>query len=59
MKLVVIAGVILGLAGCGANGAPLTPSASTSVSVGTGGVSTGTNIGLSNGTVSFGLGINN
>ena len=52
-------GLMLGfvaLVGCGANGAPLRPTASTNLSVGTNGVSAGTNLGLSNGTFSLGIG---
>ncbi|MDE0849894.1 hypothetical protein [Yoonia sp.] len=55
MKIVMLMIIAGGLAACGANGAPLQPSASTSLSVGSGGVSTGTNVGLSNGTFSVGL----
>ena len=55
MKFVMLMFVAGGLAACGANGAPLQPSASTSLSVGTGGVSAGTDLGLSNGTFSVGL----
>ena len=46
----------LALVGCGANGAPLRPTTSANVSVGTGGVSVGTDVGLTNGTFSVGLG---
>ncbi len=45
----------LGLSACGADGPPFVPTASTSVSVGTNGVSTSTSVGASNGTVSVGL----
>jgi len=54
IAIVVMAGLVL--AGCGANGAPLRPTASTNLSVGTGGVSAGTNLGLSNGAFSVNLG---
>jgi len=56
MKVVGFIGVLAVLAGCGANGDPLRPTASTSLSVGTNGVSAGTNLGLSNGTFSLGIG---
>jgi hypothetical protein len=55
MKIVVLIVMAVGLAGCGANGAPLTPTASSNVSIGTSGVSAGTNLGLSNGIFSVGL----
>jgi len=44
------------LVSCGANGAPLRPTSSTNLTVGTGGVSAGTNLGLSNGAFSVNLG---
>lgn len=56
MKVFVMIGTVLALASCGANGAPLRPTASTNLSVGTNGVSAGTNLGLSNGIVSLGIG---
>jgi hypothetical protein len=56
MKFVALMVVVAGLAGCGANGEPLRPTASTNLSIGTGGVSAGTNLGLSNGIFSVGLG---
>jgi len=46
---------LLILAACGADGDPLRPTASGSVSVGSGGVSTDATIGATNGTVTFGL----
>jgi len=56
MKIAIVVMAVLVLAGCGANGAPLRPTASTNLSVGTGGVSAGTNLGLSNGAFSVNLG---
>lgn len=56
MKAVIAGLGFLALIGCGADGAPLRPTQSGSISVGTNGVSAETNIGLSNGTVSLGLG---
>lgn len=44
------------LLGCGANGAPLRPTTSANVSVGTNGESAGTNVGLTNGAFSVNLG---
>ncbi|WP_342078075.1 hypothetical protein [Yoonia sp. SS1-5] len=54
-RIVLILGV-MAMAGCGANSAPFTPNANVGLSVGSGGVSTSTSIGASNGTVSVGLG---
>ena len=56
MKTLGLVLLALGLAGCGANGAPLRPSTSANVSVGTNGVSAGTNVGLSNGAFSVNVG---
>lgn len=58
MKALVLIGGFVILAGCGANGDPLRPTASTNLSIGTNGVSAGTNLGLSNGTFSVGIGQN-
>lgn len=55
MKKIVFAMVIL--AGCGADGPPFVPTLSTGLTVGTGGVSTSTRVGASNGTVSVGVGL--
>lgn len=44
------------LAACGADGAPMRPSANVGMSVGSNGVSTSTVVGASNGTVSVGVG---
>ena len=48
---------IIALAGCGADGAPMRPSANLGLSVGSGGVSTSASVGATNGTVSVGVGI--
>jgi hypothetical protein len=56
MRLVMI-GVITALAACGADGAPMTPSANVGLSVGSGGVSTSASVGASNGTVSIAVGL--
>lgn len=56
MKAVIAGLGILALIGCGADGAPVRPTQSGSVSVGTNGVSAQTNLGLTNGTISLGLG---
>lgn len=47
---------LIALIGCGANGAPLRPTSSANVSIGTDGVSAATNVGLTNGAFSFNLG---
>ncbi|MDP5084503.1 MAG: hypothetical protein NWQ23_03710 [Yoonia sp.] len=57
MKRIALILMIAALAGCGADGAPWTPSANLGLSIGTGGVSTGASLGASNGTVSVGVGI--
>ncbi|WP_204218522.1 hypothetical protein [Loktanella sp. S4079] len=54
MKRIVLILSVTALVSCGADGAPWRPSANVGLSVGTGGVSTSTNIGASNGTVSVG-----
>jgi len=46
---------LLALAACGADAPPLTPTGSFGISAGSGGVETSTTMGLTNGTVSFGL----
>lgn len=56
MKFLMFGLVLAGLAGCGADGAPFRPTQSGSVTIGTGGVSAQTNVGVTNGTVSLGLG---
>lgn len=56
MKAALCVIVTLGLMGCGANGAPLRPTTSANLSVGTGGVSAGTNVGVSNGSFSVNVG---
>ena len=56
MKSSVLLIVAVALVGCGANGAPLRPTSSANVSVGTNGVSAGTNVGVTNGAFSLNLG---
>lgn len=56
MKRTVVGLMLMGLVGCGASGEPLRPTTSANVSVGTGGVSAGTNIGVTNGAFSLNLG---
>ena len=46
---------LLILAACGADGDPLRPTASGTVSIGSDGVSTNASVGATNGTVTFGL----
>ncbi len=57
MKQIAVILLLAGLAGCGADGAPMRPNANLGLSVGTGGVSTSASVGASNGTVSVGVGI--
>ena len=47
----------LALAACGADGAPLRPSASVGVGVGSDGVDLGGSFGVTNGAVSLGVGL--
>ncbi len=54
-RIIVTLGLALALAACGADGEPITPSVNTSLSVGSGGVSTSTSIGVSRGPVSIGI----
>ncbi|MDO6590791.1 MULTISPECIES: hypothetical protein [Rhodobacterales] len=54
MKNIALILAIAALAGCGADGAPWTPSANVGINAGTGGVSTSTSLGATNGTVSIG-----
>ena len=57
MKKMIGAGLVLVmLAACGADGAPFRPTASGGVTIGTNGASVNSNVGLTNGTVSLGLG---
>ena len=55
MKRILFVVTLAALMGCGANGAPFTPTANVGLSVGSGGVSTSTSVGASNGTVSVGV----
>ena len=48
---------LLALAACGADGAPLRPSASVGVGVGSDGVDLGGTFGMTDGTVSVGIGL--
>ncbi|SFR58666.1 hypothetical protein SAMN04488005_3048 [Yoonia tamlensis] len=54
MKNIALILAFAALASCGADGAPWTPSANVGLSVGSGGVSTSTSVGATNGTVSVG-----
>jgi predicted small lipoprotein YifL len=54
MKKIVLVLAVAALAGCGADGAPWTPSANVGISAGTGGVNTSTSLGATNGTFSVG-----
>lgn len=53
LALIVLTGA---LAGCGADGAPMRPSANVGLSVGSGGVSPSASVGATNGSVSVGVG---
>ena len=55
MRVVVILAALAGLAGCGADDPPFVPSASAGVSVGSGGISSSTALGVSNGSLSLGI----
>ena len=55
MKRIVLILTTAALAGCGADGAPLKPTANLGLSIGSGGVRTGASVGASNGTVSVGV----
>lgn len=48
---------LLALAACGADGAPVRPSASVGVGVGSGGVDLGGSFGVTDGTLSVGIGL--
>lgn len=54
MKQIALFIFLATLAGCGADGAPLTPAANVGLNFGTGGVSTSTSVGATNGTFSVG-----
>jgi hypothetical protein len=54
MKLAVLALIVL--AGCGADGAPFRPTASGGLTVGTNGVTANSNVGVTNGALTLGLG---
>ncbi|MCG3269344.1 hypothetical protein [Yoonia sp. I 8.24] len=54
MKNIALILAVAALASCGADAAPWTPSANVGLSAGSGGVSTSTTLGATNGTVSVG-----
>ena len=54
MKRITLILTVAALASCGADGAPWTPSANVGLNLGTGGVSTSTSVGATNGTVTVG-----
>ncbi len=55
MKRLIGTIALAGLAACGADAPPFTPTASTGISIGTGGVATSTTLGGTSGNVSGGL----
>lgn len=55
MRVILIMVALTGLAACGADAPPFVPNASAGVSLGSGGISTQTSLGLSNGFLSLGL----
>ncbi|WP_375254177.1 hypothetical protein [Yoonia sp.] len=57
MKRLSLILALAALSACGADGAPFAPTASVGIGVGSGGLTTGANVGASNGTVSIGVGI--
>jgi hypothetical protein len=57
MKRIALILAIVTVAGCGADGAPMKPTANVGLSLGTGGVNTSASVGASNGTVSVGVGL--
>ena len=57
MKPIAVFLTLISLAACGADGAPMRPSANLGLSLGSGGVNTNASVGASNGTVSVGVGL--
>jgi hypothetical protein len=57
MKLTGFLLVLVALAACGADGEPIRPTVSTSISVGTNGVNAGTSVSASSGPVSVSVGL--
>ena len=57
MRWILVAATLAGLAGCGADGPPVRPSLSTTVSAGSGGVSAGVSTGVRVGAVNLGVGV--
>lgn len=57
MKVIPFLALVALLTGCGVDGAPMRPTGGTTVSVGTGGVKANTNIGVTNGVVTLGVGL--
>lgn len=56
MKQIIVVIALAGLAGCGANGAPFTPTGNSGLSVGPNGVTPTTTIGATNGPVTISIG---
>ena len=57
MKRIVFVIALMGLAACGADGAPFVPTANLGLNIGPNGVTPGASVGASNGTVSVGVGL--
>ena len=57
MKPLALMAALALLAACGADGEPIRPTVNTSVSVGSGGVSTSTSVGVQSGPVSVRIGL--
>ncbi|MFK7874301.1 MAG: hypothetical protein AB8B71_00765 [Paracoccaceae bacterium] len=55
-KILCACGLVLGLAACGVDGEPITPTANVNVGVGSSGVNAGVNLGLKQGKWALNLG---
>jgi len=57
MKVIALCAALCAVAGCGVDGAPIQPSATTTVGVGTSGVKASTNVSASTGKLTVGVGL--
>ena len=57
MKRIAMILTVAALAACGADGAPMKPTANMGLSLGSNGINTNASVGASNGTVSIGVGL--